>query len=48
MDKGYSINSIDGKIITDVTKVKVKDKMKTQMKNGYLISEVIEVNEDGK
>ena len=48
MDKGYSINSIDGKVITDVTSVKVGDTLETNMKNGTLISTVNEVKENGK
>ncbi len=48
MDKGYSINKINDEIITDVKKVKVGDTLKTQMKNGTLVSKVIEVNENGK
>lgn len=48
MDKGYSINSIDGKVITDVTSVKVGDTLETKMKNGTLISTVNEVKENGK
>ncbi|MBE6137438.1 MAG: exodeoxyribonuclease VII large subunit [Erysipelotrichaceae bacterium] len=48
MDKGYSINSIDGEIITDVKKAKVGQRLQTQMKNGSLISEIIEVKENGK
>ena len=48
MDKGYSINSIDGTVITDVTSVKVGDTLETKMKNGTLISTVNEVKEYGK
>jgi len=48
MDKGYSINSIDGEIITDVKKAKVGQRLQTQMKNGILVSEIIEVKENGK
>ena len=48
MDKGYSINSIDGKVITDVTSVKIGDTLETKMKNGTLISTVNEVKENGK
>lgn len=48
MEKGYSINSINGEIITDVKRVKKGDILKTQMKNGFLVSQVIEVNENGR
>ena len=48
MDKGYSISSVNGNIITDVSKVKVNDILKTEMKNGYVISEIKEVKENGK
>lgn len=47
MDKGYSISSIDGTIITDVEKVHVGDQLKTQMKNGYILSEIMEVKKNG-
>lgn len=48
MEKGYSINSIDGKIVTDVKEAKIGSSLKTQMKNGYIVSEVKEVIENGK
>lgn len=48
MDKGYSINSINDEIITDVEKVKVGDILKTKLKNGTLVSKIIEVNKDGE
>ena len=48
MDKGYSINTINNEIITDVRKAKVGDILTTKMKNGTLVSKVIEVNENGK
>ena len=48
MDKGYSISSSNGKIITDVKDVKVGDTLKTEMKNGYIVSNIVEVNENGK
>ena len=48
MDKGYSINKINDEIITDITKVKKGDILTTTLKNGNIISEVIEVNENGK
>lgn len=44
MDKGYSINSVNGEIITDVEKVNIGDELKTQMKNGTIISKIVEVN----
>lgn len=47
MDKGYSISSVDGTIITDVEKVHVGDQLKTQMKNGYILSEIMEVKKNG-
>ena len=47
MDKGYSISSVNGEIITDVEKVHAKDVLKTQMKNGYIISEIQEVKKNG-
>lgn len=48
MDKGYSISSSNGKIVTDVKDVKVGDTLKTEMKNGYIVSNIVEVNENGK
>ncbi len=48
MEKGYSINSINGEIITDIHKAKLGDTLQTQMKNGSLISKIIEVKENGK
>lgn len=47
MDKGYSISSINDMIITDVEKVQVGDQLKTQMKNGYILSEIMEVKKNG-
>ena len=47
MDKGYSISSKDGNIITDVTKVKKDDILLTKMKNGEIKSRVLEVKENG-
>ena len=46
MDKGYSINSVNGEIITDVEKVKIGDELKTQMKNGSIISKIVEVKKN--
>ncbi len=48
MSKGYSINSINGEIITDVNKAKKGDLLTTEMKNGKIISEVVEVIANGK
>jgi exonuclease VII large subunit len=48
MDKGYAINKINDQIITDATKVKKADILTTTLKNGSIISEVIEVCENGK
>lgn len=47
MEKGYSIPEVDGKIITDIKDVKVNDTLKTKLKNGVIVSKVMEVN-DGK
>ena len=47
MDKGYSINSVDGVIITDVNQVKINDVLTTQMKNGRIKSKILEVEENG-
>ena len=48
MDKGYSISSVNEKIITDVKDVNIGDVLTTKMKNGSIVSKVIEVNENGK
>ena len=48
MAKGYSINSINEQIITDVNKAKKGDLLTTEMKNGKIISEIIEVIANGK
>lgn len=48
MEKGYSINSIEGEIITDINKAKKGDILHTTMKNGILVSQIIEVKENGK
>lgn len=48
MSKGYSINKVNNIIITDVNKIKKGDKLETVMANGKIISEVIEVCENGK
>lgn len=48
MDKGYSISSVDDKIVTDVLTVNVGDKMVTKMKNGEIRSVITEVIRNGK
>jgi exodeoxyribonuclease VII large subunit len=48
MDKGYSINSVDGKVVSSITDVKVGDTLETKMKDGTLISTVNEVINNGK
>lgn len=48
MNKGYSISTINEKIVNDCNDVKVDDVMTTKMKNGTILSKVMEVNLDGK
>ena len=48
MDKGYSINSVDGKVVSSVEEVKVGDTLETKMKDGIVISTVNEVSKNGK
>jgi len=48
MDKGYSISSVEDKIVTDVLSVKVGDNMVTKMKNGEIRSIITEVIQSGK
>ena len=48
MDRGYSISSVDNKIISDATKVKKDDILTTKMKNGTVVSKVMEVSIDGR
>lgn len=48
MDKGYSISSINGKVVTKVNEVKVGDKISTRFSDGIIVSEVMEVKEDGR
>ena len=48
MDKGYSISSIKGKVVTKVNEVKVGDKISTRFSDGIIVSEVMEVKEDGR
>ena len=46
--KGSTICSLKENVkITDVEKVHAKDVLKTQMKNGYIISEIQEVKKNG-
>lgn len=48
MAKGYSISSINGNIIIDVNNAKKGDLLTTEMKNGKIISEVVEVIKNGE
>ena len=48
MDKGYSINRVNDKILVDVKDVNVGDTLVTELKNGKLVSKVLEVKENGK
>ncbi len=48
MDKGYSISSVDGQIIEDVSKLAKDDLMTTQFKNGIVTSKIVEVKPNGK
>lgn len=48
MDKGYSINKINDKILTNINDVKCGDTLVTELKNGKVISKVMEVKENGK
>ena len=48
MDKGYSISSVNGKVIKKATDVKKDDIISTSLKDGNIISKVIEVRENGK
>ena len=48
MDKGYSISSVNGKVIKKATDVKKDDIISTSLKDGNIISKVIEVKENGK
>ncbi|MBD5390931.1 exodeoxyribonuclease VII large subunit [bacterium] len=47
MDKGYSISSVDGVIVTDIHQVKPNDILTTQMQNGKIKSKILEVEENG-
>ena len=48
MDRGYSISSINGKVINSVDGVKKGDLVSTRFQDGTIISQVIEVNKNGK
>lgn len=48
MEKGYSINTINNQIISDVNQVNVDDLMVTELRNGKIVSKVMEVIQDGK
>lgn len=48
MDKGYSINSIDGHVISSIKDVHQGDVLETKMKDGILISTIQEVKNNGK
>ena len=48
MDKGYSINRINDKILTNINDAKCGDTLVTELKNGKVISKVMEVKENGK
>ena len=48
MDKGYSINRVNGHILKDIKDAKVGDELQTELKNGKLISKIVEVKENGK
>ncbi len=48
MDKGYSISSTNGKVIRSTEDVKCDDVITTRLKDGSVVSKVIEVNKNGK
>lgn len=48
MDRGYSISSVGNEIVSDINQVKKDDILTTQMKNGSVISKVLEVKENGR
>ena len=48
MDRGYSISSVGDVIVSDIKQVKKDDLLTTRMKNGSVISKVLEVKEDGR
>ena len=47
MDKGYSISSVDEKVIRSINDVKKNDVITTRLKDGNVISQVIEVKKNG-
>lgn len=47
MDKGYSISSVDEKVIRSINDVKKNDVITTKLKDGNFISQVIEVKKNG-
>ena len=47
MDRGYSISSCNDEIISDVKKVKKDDILTTRLKNGEIVSKVLEVKKNG-
>jgi len=48
MDKGYSISSTNDHVIKKISDVKKDDIIHTRVKDGDIISRVIEVKENGK
>lgn len=48
MDKGYSILKKDDKVVKNVKDIKVGDTINTYVKNGIVVSNVVEVKENGK
>ncbi|WP_455493379.1 exodeoxyribonuclease VII large subunit [Eubacterium sp.] len=45
--RGYTITEKDGAVLTDVNNINVGDSIVTRLKNGTLVSTIIEVNADG-
>ena len=48
MDKGYSISSVNGKVVTSYKDVKEGDIVSTRLKDGKIMSKIIEVTKDGE
>lgn len=48
MEKGYSINRVDGEIITDAKQVQVGQVLTTKLRNGVIKSTIMEVIVDGE
>lgn len=48
MDRGYSISESNGKIVTSINDVNVDSIIETKLKDGTIISKVLEVKENGK